>query len=294
MNTLKKTLTKALVAIIALILMGCTTPVMLDPKGSIGAAEIGLIYDSLMLMSIVVIPVIVMTIIFAVRYRESNKKAVYSPNWYHSNVVEIFVWGVPILIILVLGMITWRTTHALDPFKPIQANKKPIEIQVVSLDWKWLFIYPEQNIATVNFVEFPVDAPLDFKLTSDAPMNGFQIDQLGTQVYTMAGMQTQVHLIANESGEFAGRSTNYSGHGFSGMTFVAKAVSDEEFTAWVNKVKHANNSLDSGVYANLTKPSYNNPVTLYSSVQKHLFHNIIMKFMQPNHNNASATYSMQM
>ena len=281
----------ALITMTTLILAGCNTPIILDPKGVLGIQEKDLIIDALCLMSIVVIPVIFMTLFCARKYRASNTKAIYSPNWHHSNILEVFVWGIPIVIILVLGTITWRTTHSLDPYKPLQSNKKPVEIEVVALDWKWLFIYPEQNIATVNFIEFPVDTPISFKLTSDAPMNGFQIAQLGTQIYTMAGMKTRLQLIANEVGDYSGRSTNYSGHGFSDMTFTARVATESDFNTWVQSVKDSGKTLDAKTYYNLEKPSDKDPVTSYSSVQNHLFDNIIMKFMMPNMDDLSADHS---
>jgi len=291
MKHLKKLLGAISFIATAFVLSSCETPVLLNPKGTLGVQEKDLILDALMLMSIVVIPVIIMTLFFAFKYRASNTRAKYRPTWSHSNILEVFVWGIPIIIILVLATITWRTTHSLDPYKPLQSNKEPIEIDVVSLDWKWLFIYPKQNIATVNFVEFPVDTPIAFKLTSDAPMNGFQIDQLGTQIYTMAAMQTQVHLIANYPGDYAGRSTNYSGRGFSGMTFTARATSDKDFETWVNSVKNANEVLDANTYNELAKPSENNPVTVYSAVQPNLFNGIMMKFMMPGMEDLSVSHS---
>lgn len=291
MNIFKKLLGLAFLASIILSLPGCNTPIMLDPKGALGIAENKLMIDCVLLMLIIVVPVIIMTLFFAWKYRASNTKTIYSPHWHHSNIVEFFVWGIPIAIVLVIATITWRSTHALDPYKPLQSNKKPIEIQVVALDWKWLFIYPEQNIATVNFVEFPVDTPVSFKLTSDAPMNGFQIVQLGTQIYTMAGMKTRLQLIADETGDYSGRSTNYSGSGFSGMTFVARVTTDADFATWVESVKHSGGTLDANTYYTLEKPSDNNPVTTYASVQNHLFDNIIMKFMMPNMDDLSVDHS---
>ena len=291
MNTFKKLLGLVFIASLILALASCNTPIVLDPKGAIGIQEKDLVIDALLLMSIVVIPVIIMTMFFAWKYRASNPKATYAPNWHHSNILEVFVWGIPVVIILVLGTITWRTTHSLDPYKPLQSNKKPLQIEVVALDWKWLFIYPEQNIATVNFIEFPVDTPISFSLTSDAPMNGFQIAQLGTQIYTMAGMKTKLQLIANEAGDYSGRSTNYSGGGFSDMTFVARATTDADFNTWVQSVKNVGNTLDANTYYTLEKPSYADPVTAYASVQNHLFDNIIMKFMMPNMDDLSADHS---
>ena len=280
---------------LVLLLSGCKTPIVLDPKGMIGEQEKELIIDAILLMLIVVIPVIIMTFVFAWKFRASNTKAHYAPNWHHSNAIEAIIWGIPIIIILVLGTITWRTTHSLDPYKPIDAPDKPLVIEVVALDWKWLFIYPEQNIASVNLVEFPVNVPVQFKLTADAPMNAFQIPQLGTQIYAMAGMQTQVHLIADTPGDYFGRAVNYSGRGFSGMQFTARVGSKDDFNAWVNSVKQGNDALSADAYKQLAQPSEENPVTTYSSVQPHLFKNIIMKFMMPGMDDLSVDHSsMQM
>lgn len=296
MNNRYKSAVHALLAFgLVLLLSGCNTPIVLDPKGAIGEHEKHLIIDAILLMSIVVVPVIFMTLLFAWKFRASNTKAHYAPNWHHSNLIEGIVWGIPIIIILVLGTITWRTTHSLDPYKPIDTSEKPTVIQVVALDWKWLFIYPEQNIATVNFVEFPVNVPVEFKVTADAPMNAFQIPQLGGQIYAMAGMQTKIHLIANSEGDYFGRAVNFSGRGFSGMQFVAHAASKEDFNAWVESVKGSSNVLSGDAYTQLAQPSENDPVKTYSSVQTHLFENILMKFMMPGMEDMNVDHSsMQM
>ncbi|MDQ5921440.1 MAG: cytochrome o ubiquinol oxidase subunit [Pseudomonadota bacterium] len=246
-------------------------------------------------MLIVVIPVIIMTFVFAWKFRAGNKKADYAPNFHHSNAIEAAVWFIPIVIILVLATITWRTTHELDPYKPVEVNGvEPITIQVVALDWKWLFIYPKQNIALVNFVEFPVNTPVSFRVTADAPMNAFQIPQLGGQIYAMAGMQTKLHLIAKESGDYFGRSVSYSGRGFSGMEFVARAVSKSDFDQWVEKVRQSKQTLSAQEYKELSMPSEDNPVAEYSSVQKDLFDNIIMKFMMPGHDDLTSQHNEHM
>jgi cytochrome o ubiquinol oxidase subunit 2 len=266
-----------------LLLSGCNA-IVLNPKGIIGEKENDLIFDALLLMSIVVIPVIIMTFVFAWKYRASNKKAIYAPKWHHSNAIEAFVWGVPIMIILVLATITWRTTHELDPYKPLnEAGVEPINIEVVALDWKWLFIYPEQNIASVNLVEFPVNVPVHFILTSgDTPMNAFHIPQLGTQIYAMAGMKTHLHLIADERGDYFGRAVNINGKGFSGMQFVARASSMNDFNNWVASVKQSSPELSVDAFKELSKPSEDNPVTTYSAVAEHLFDRLVMSFMMPN------------
>lgn len=278
-----------------LLLTGCNA-IVLNPKGIIGQKENALIVDAILLMLIVVIPVIFMTFIFAWKYRASNKKADYAPKWHHSNAIEAFVWGIPIVIILVLATITWRTTHELDPYKPLNVpGTEPITIQVIALDWKWLFIYPKQNIASVNLVEFPVGVPVNFVLTSgDTPMNAFHIPQLGTQIYAMAGMKTKLHLIADEAGDYFGRAVNINGRGFSGMQFVARASSMDHFNQWVASVKQSSPALGVDTFKQLSKPSENDPVTTYSSVVNNLFDDLVMSFMMPgmeigvSHHNTSA------
>ncbi|SFK68914.1 ubiquinol oxidase subunit II [Methylophaga sulfidovorans] len=272
----------------AVLLSGCKAGV-LDPKGPIGHDERTLIITAVLLMLVVVIPVIVMTIAFAWKYRASNKKAEYRPNWSHSNKIEVVVWTVPCIIILILGTITWKTTHSLDPFKPLETadNQKPITIEVVALDWKWLFIYPEQHIATVNQVTFPENVPVRFKVTSDTVMNSFFIPQLGSQIYAMAGMQTEVNLLAHETGTFDGMSAHFSGDGFAHMNFKAIATSQSQFNEWVNKVKQAQDPLDQASYDALAKPSEQNPVAYYSSVKPDLFKSIVASYMNSNSDTAS-------
>ncbi|NHH99414.1 ubiquinol oxidase subunit II [Oceanimonas sp. MB9] len=263
-------------------LSGCEGGV-LDPKGQVGADEKYLIIVATCLMLLVVIPVIVMTLFFAWKYREGRDE-IYAPKWAHSTKIETVVWVVPIIIIVVLGIITWRSTHALDPYKKLQHDKDHLVVQVVSLNWKWLFIYPEQGIATVNELAFPTDVPVEFRITSDTTMNSFFIPQLGSQIYSMAGMETQLHLIANEPGRYDGISANYSGEGFTGMKFDAIATPDEAgFEAWVDKVKAAGNTLDLSVYQQLAEPSENHPVEYFGDVSQGLFHDVVMKFMQDHH-----------
>ncbi|MDA7742095.1 COX aromatic rich motif-containing protein [Francisellaceae bacterium] len=288
-----------------LLLAGCDA-VLLNPKGAVAAEQKDLLILSVLLMLIVVIPVFILTFVFAWKYRKGNKDAKYTPNWGHSTILEVIWWVVPCIIIGILAYLVWVTSHSLDPYKPIVVKEKsvamhvldtkdqkhkhiqvmakdldvkPVVIQVVALDWKWLFIYPEYNVATVNYIEFPAHVPLSFRITSDAPMNSFIIPALGGQIYAMEGMQTQLHLIADEEGTFDGRSANYSGSGFSGMTFKAKATSQEDFKSWVNKVRSSKNILSWNAYEKLVEKSENNPVTYYSSTEPHLFHKVIMKFM---------------
>lgn len=266
------------------LLTACNTPMILDPKGMIAAHEKQLMIDALLLMLTIVVPVIILTLLIARKYRASNTKAKYSPNWAHGTALEAGWWILPIIIISVLGTMTWRTTHELDPYKPLDVPGagKPVTIQVIALDWKWLFIYPDQNIATINYIDFPVNTPVNFLITSDAPMNSFQIPQLGGQIYAMAGMQTKLHLIANAPGDYKGRSVSFSGEGFTGMTFIAHAGTQQEFDAWVKSVKASKNTLDMNTYNQLVQPSENNPVMLFSSVTNNLFANVIMKYMGPD------------
>lgn len=266
----------------ASLLSGCKDLVLIHSKGDVGKDERDLIYIATALMLLVVVPVIIMTFVFAFRYRESNTKATYDPTFHHSNKIEVVVWGVPIIIIAILAAIVWKTTHELDPYRPLDSDVKPVEVQVVALDWKWLFIYPEEGIATLNYLELPANTPINFKVTADAPMNSFMIPQLGGQIYAMAGMATQLHLIANEEGVYDGRGYAFSGPGFNGMHFKTHIVSDSEYNNWVSKVKHSSsNELNPSVYKELAKPSEYVESQLYSSVTEDLFNNVMMKFMMP-------------
>lgn len=264
-----------------LFISGCNSA-LLDPKGIVGIQEKELIITALLLMLIVVIPVILMTVYFSYKYRSSNTEAKYEPEWAHSTKVEVIVWAVPIIIIVILGIITWRTTHELEQSKPLVSDVKPMTIEVISLDWKWLFIYPEQGIATLNYVVFPKDVPVQFKVTSDNIMNSFFIPRLGSQIYAMPGMMTKVHLIANEANDYKGISASYSGAGFSGMKFTAHVTETrKEFGEWAKRLKHKDGALvmsDFDAYRELAKPSENVPVTYYSSVPAHLFSDVVKQY----------------
>ncbi|MED5606752.1 ubiquinol oxidase subunit II [Pseudomonas sp. JH-2] len=268
---------KRLSLLLPLLSLGGCNMVLFDPKGQIGADEKSLIITCTLLMLLVVVPVIVMTLAFAWKYRASNTKATYMPDWAHSTRIEVVVWLVPCIIIAILGWLTWESTHKLDPYRPLDSDVKPITIQAVSLDWKWLFIYPEQGIATVNEIAFPKDTPVNFQITSDTVMNSFFIPQLGSQIYSMTGMLTKLHLIANEEGVFDGISANYSGAGFSGMKFKAIATSEQGFQDWVAKVKSAQAGLTEEGFPALAKPSENVPATYFSSVTPDLFQHILTK-----------------
>jgi cytochrome o ubiquinol oxidase subunit 2 len=261
----------------SLCLSGCKLEV-LDSKGVIGAAESSLIATATYAMLLVVVPVILLTLFVAWRYRASNKNATYAPKWAHSTAIEVVIWAIPAVIILYLGILTWKTTHELDPYKPLESNVKPINVEVVALDWKWLFIYPDLGVASVNQLAFPVGTPVNFRITSDSVMNSFFIPQLGSQIYAMAGMQTRLHLMADHAGDYAGISANYSGAGFSDMKFRALAMSSGEFNAWVKKVRTAPEALSMDVYTGVARPSEKVAVRYFSTVDPKLFNNIVAKY----------------
>lgn len=264
-----------------LFLSGCSNVIMLNPQGSIATDEKQLLITAVLLMLIIVVPVIILTFVIARKFRASNTKAKYAPDWGHSTIIEMVCWSVPCIIILILAAITLVTTRTLDPYKPLDVKGKPLTVQVVALNWRWLFIYPEQKIATINFLQIPVNRPIKFLITADAPMNSFQIPQLGSQIYAMPGMQTKLHLIANKPGDYYGFSANYSGHGFSNMNFTARAGSEEDFNKWVKSVRQSKNKLTAESYKTLVPDSEDNKVQYFASVPNTLFNDIMMKFMMP-------------
>jgi len=261
---------------------GCSTILVLDPKGPIGEAERFVIIAAILLMLIVVIPVFIMGIWFPRKYRASNTESTYMPKWSHSGRIELFMWGVPIAIVTALAILAWTSTHSLDPYRPIPSAEKPVNIEAVCLDWKWLFIYPDENIATVNQITFPVNVPVSFKITSDTVMASFFIPQLGSQIYAMAGMLTRLHLLADKPGVYAGHNQQFTGTGYANMHFTANAVSREEFQSWVQKIGQSPEKLDLDRYEKLAKPSDGyHPVTYFSSVKPDLFEHVLRKY-NPN------------
>lgn len=264
------------------VLSGCNTVVM-NPSGDIAKQQADLITISVLLMLIIIIPVMLLTVFFAWKYRKSAN-ARYEPDWDHSTKLELVIWGAPLLIIIALGLITWISTHKLDPYRPldrldenrpIPAGTKVLEVQVVSLDWKWLFIYPEQGIATVNELVAPIDTPIRFKLTSSTVMNAFYIPTLAGMIYTMPAMETTLHAVINKAGDYKGMSSNFSGDGFSHMKFAFKGTSQADFDTWVNKVKASGSTLGRADYLTLEKPSEKEPVRHYGTVDPALFMSIV-------------------
>ncbi len=256
--------------------------IVLNPKGIIGIKERDLMWICTLLMMIVILPVFAMTLFILWKYRANNPKHQYKPDWNHSAIAEIIWWGIPCIIVIILGALNWIACYDLDPYKPIENGKKAITIQVVALDWKWLFIYPDEKIATVNFLQVPVGVPINFIITADAPMNSFWIPELGGQIFAMPGMRTELHLIADHKGEFRGVSANLSGKGFSGMTFFLKATSDQDYEEWLIEVKSAPKGLDLDSYKELALPSQNNPVAYYRLEDIKLFDWVLMREMGSN------------
>lgn len=262
------------------LLAGCSELVVLEPKGPIGAGDRAVILEAFGVMLVVVIPVILMSIAIPWRYRAQNTDAAYAPDWHHSTLIEAVIWLVPALIVAVLGALVWSSSHRLDPYKPLVADAPPVRVEAVSLDWKWLFIYPDLGIATVNQLVFPAKTPLALRLTSDSVMTAFFVPELGSQIYSMAGMQTQLNLMADEPGHYWGDNTQYSGNGFHDMHFEAKAVTPDEFQHWVEQVRQSPDRLDTEGFAQLEQPSKGwAPVRHFSSVVPGLFESIMGKFM---------------
>ena len=253
----------------------CQQTGVLDPQGPIASAERLLLINSTAIMLVVVVPVILATLGFAWWYRSSNARASHSPDESFEGRIEFVVWSIPALIVILLGGVIWIGSHQLDPRAPIPAKADPLRVDVVALDWKWLFIYPDQGIAAVNQLVIPAGTPVDFRLTSAPVMNSFFIPQLGSQIYTMGGMTTHLNLLADEPGEYPGFSANFSGDGFAEMRFIAKAVPAGDFNAWVTQVRGAGSALDAAGYAELAKPSQAVPPTTYRSVEPKLFERII-------------------
>ena len=279
-----------LLPLLMLPLLGCSRTVVLNPAGDVARQQGDLIVVATVLMLIVIVPVIALTLFFAWRYRASNKQATYAPDWDHSVQLELVIWAVPLLIIIALGAITWISTHTLDPYRkldrigkdrPVPEGVQPLTVQVVALDWKWLFIYPEQGIAAVNEMAAPVDRPIRFVLTSSTVMNAFYVPELAGMIYTMPGMQTELNAVINKPGEFEGFSSNYSGAGFSHMRFAFHASDAAGFEAWVAKVRGAGATLDRPGYLALEKPSEKEPVRHYASVDAGLYDAILNRCVDP-------------
>jgi cytochrome o ubiquinol oxidase subunit 2 len=272
-----------------LALTGCDLVVM-SPSGDIAAQQRDLIVISVFLMLLIIVPVIFLTLFFAWHYRQSNTSATYDPEWHHSTGLEVIIWSAPLAIIIALGAVTWVSTHKLDPYRPLDRldaarpvtkDMKPINVEVVALDWKWLFFYPDYGIATVNEMAAPVDVPINFKLTASSVMNSFYVPALAGMIYTMPGMQTKLHAVINKPGEYEGLSSNYSGDGFSHMRFKFHGLDQAGFEAWVARVKQNGTALNRDAYLKLEKPSAKEPVRYYASVENGLYDAVLNMCVRP-------------
>ena len=257
-----------------LLLSGCGLAV-LDPRGPIAQADKTILIDSVAIMLAIVVPTILATLGVAWWYRASNGKARYLPNWEYSGRIELVVWSIPVMVIILLGGVAWIGSHELDPAKPIDSKIAAIDIQVVSLDWKWLFIYPGQNVASVNELVVPAGVPLHFTLTSGSVMNSFFVPQLGSMIYTMNGMATELNLHADQPGTFAGLSAHYSGDGFSDMHFEVRALPADQFASWVAATKAAGTPLDTASYMALAKQSVAVRPSTFGSTESGLFQKVV-------------------
>lgn len=263
---------------LATALSGCKSMIVLDPKGPVASQERDLIYITIGLCLIVIVPVFLLTIWILWRFREKKtSKAPYQPEWSHNTKLEVIWWGVPIVIIFILAIVTGRYTHALDPAKPLKSDVKPVTIQVASLNWKWLFQYPDQGIATVNYLVIPEKTPICFELTSDGPMNGFWVPQLGGLIYTMSGMATTLYLQADEPGSYMGSGASFTGREFAKMAFTTDAVGRADFDKWVTDAKASGNVLTEEGYQTLAQPGVSDKLT-FASVPRGLFHKIVHEY----------------
>jgi cytochrome o ubiquinol oxidase subunit 2 len=286
-----KKIPSALLAIpVLLLLSGCNLVVM-NPSGDVAIQQRDLIITSTVLMLLIIVPVIVLTLFFAWKYRESAKAEDYDPEWHHSTRLEMVIWSAPVAIILMLGTVTWISTHRLDPYRPLEridenrqvtAETKPITVEVVAMDWKWLFFYPELGIGSVNEFAAPVDVPINFKITGTTAMNSFFVPALAGQIYAMGGMQTKLHAVINKEGVYDGFSANFSGPGFSHMRFKFHGLSQQGFDQWVAKAKEGGKGFGRQEYLEFAKPSEREPVQYFASVDPELYSAILNRCVEPN------------
>jgi cytochrome o ubiquinol oxidase subunit II len=284
-------LIRLLAATGALPLLGGCNMVVMNPMGDVALQQRNLVVIATVLMLLIVLPVLALVALFAWRYRASNTDARYEPDWDHSTQLELVIWAAPLLIIICLGAVTWTGTHLLDPYRPIgriaagrpvPANARPLDVQVVALDWKWLFIYPEYGFATVNELAAPVDRPIRFRLTSSSVMNAFYVPTLAGMIYTMPSMETRLHAVINRAGGYEGFSANYSGAGFSGMHFRFYGMSEADFASWVVRNRAAAGELSRARYLELAKPTEKVPVMRFARVAPGLFDAVVGQCVQPD------------
>jgi cytochrome o ubiquinol oxidase subunit 2 len=271
-----------LAVLVAACLIGsCRGAGVLHPQGPVASAERLILFNATAIMLVVVVPVIILTLAFAWWYRASNTRATYSPDWSYSGHIELVVWSIPAMVVILLSGVTWTSSHLLDPARRLPSDAKPIRIEVVSLDWKWLFIYPDQQIAAINELVVPSETPIEFMLTSATVMNSFLVPQLGSQIYTMPGMTTYLNLMADRPGDYAGLSAQFSGDGFSDMRFVVHAVPESEFSSWLARTQGEGTALDADTYLQLARAGGNAQPQTYGGVDPMLFEHIVQTTAQP-------------
>jgi cytochrome o ubiquinol oxidase subunit 2 len=263
------------------VLASCRSAGVLDPQGPISFAERLILFNATAIMLVVVLPVIVLTLAFAWWYRASNARAAYQPDWSYSGHIELVTWSIPAMVVILLAAVGWIGSHQLDPARKLQADSRPIRIEVVSLDWKWLFIYPDQQVAAVNQIVIPTGTPVEFILTSATVMNSFFVPQLGSQIYTMPGMTTRLNLLAARPGDYPGLSANFSGDGFSDMRFLVHAVPAAEFASWLARTREAGPTLNADAYSQLARPGGDAEARTYGNVDPNLFQRIANPTAQP-------------
>jgi cytochrome o ubiquinol oxidase subunit 2 len=264
-----------------LILLGACHTAVLSPAGPVGEADRIVLMDSLAIMLAIVVPTIVAILAFAYWFRATNTRARYRPEWAYSGRLELIVWSIPALVVFFLGGIAWISAHLLDPAVPLKSKAEPLKVEVVSLDWKWLFIYPQQNVASVNRMVVPAGVPLDLKITSASVFNVFFVPRLGSMIYAMYGMRTQLNLQADRPGVYPGLSAHFSGDGFPGMAFDVHAVSPEQFAQWTDATRGTGSVLDEAAYRNLLKQSQDVVPYTYRSVKAGLFDDIVEQRLPP-------------
>ena len=267
--------------ILAPLLLAACQSAVLDPRGFVGISDKTILIDSVAIMLAIVVPTIVATLAFAWWFRASNTRATYLPGFAYSGRIELIVWGIPLLVIMLLGGVAWVGSHDLDPAKPLASNSPPLEVQAISLDWKWLFVYPDQRIASVNELVVPVGVPIHFSLTSASVMNAFFIPQLGSMIYTMNGMKTELYLDANAPGSFRGLSSHYSGDGFATMHFEVQAMPADRFAAWVAATRNTGPTLDAASYADAGQAERTVAPSTFSAADPALFRQIVTQQIPP-------------
>lgn len=255
---------------------------IVHPKGVIARDELRLIITNILLMLLIIVPTYILLFFVFWKYCIKNKDAPYDPEHTHGPIGEWMMWGLPSIIVVIMAIVTWYATHALNPYKPIESEEKPLTVQVIALDWKWLFIYPELGIATLNDFHLPERVPIHLRLTADhSPMNSFWIPQLSGQIYSMTGMSTQLYLMADGPGKYVGRAVEINGEGYSDMTFSVTSTSQQDFEEWVAQVRASSHRLTEEIYADLVKPSIIKSITLFSDVEKDIYKKTVHKYMYP-------------